>query len=279
MKRILVTGGAGFLGRALCTRLSSDEVICLDRVPVHGFHILHDVMDPLPKIRVDEIYHMAGTPSPVKYMADPVYTLKASVLGMINVLELARQCGSRVLLASTGDVYNANGRMSTGSCYRQGKIAAEELCLNYSRQFGVAVKIARMFNSYGPGMADDDGRVIPVFVQKALCGEDIELFGDGEQTRSYCYVDDMVDALISLMASNKEVVDIFGSEEIRIKNVASIIIDKARSISSVVLSDRTMIFPSQENPQDNFWIPRVSFNDGIEKTVKYFRGRYVGKRT
>jgi UDP-glucuronate decarboxylase len=235
-------------------------------------------MDPLPKIKVDEIYHMAGTPSPVKYMADPVYTLKSSVLGMINVLELARQCGARVLLASTGDVYG-NGRMSIGSCYRQGKIAAEELCFNYSRQFGVDVKIARMFNSYGPGMADDDGRVIPVFVQKALCGEDIEIFGNGGQTRSYCYVDDMVDALISLMASNKEVVDIFGNEEMMITDVASVIIDKARSISKVMLSNRSIILPSQENPPDNFWIPRVSFGDGIEKTVKYFRGRYVGKRT
>ena len=275
--RILVTGGAGFLGKALCAKLANDEVICLDKVPVNGFHILHDVMDPLPKIQVDEIYHMAGTPSPVKYMIDPVYTLKTSILGMINVLELSRQCGAKVLLASTGDVYNRE-RMNIESCYRQGKIIAEELCLNYSHQFGVDVKIARMFNSYGPGMADDDGRVIPVFVQKALRGEDIEIFGNGEQIRSYCYVDDMVDSLISLMASNKEVVDIFGSEEIKIKDVASVIINKARSVSRVMLIDKAMTFSSQKNPTDNFWIPRVSFSDGIEKTIKYFRGRYVGKR-
>jgi len=277
MKRILVTGGAGFLGSNLCLRLlnDGDEVISLDKVKSKNcYSILHDIIDPLPKIKVDEIYNLAGTPSPAKYKLDPIHTTKTNIIGTLNVLELAKSCNAKILQASTGEVYEDSDWTNIRACYRHGKRLAESLFFDYQRKYKLDIRIARMYNSYGPGMALNDGRVIPSFIQKAILNQDIEILGTGDQTRSFCYVDDMIDALILLMDSKINVFDIFNDEELTISDIAFRIIrdsgSKSKIIFKPILDDL-----NQKNPEYSLnllnWIPKVNFNDGIKRTIDYFK--------
>lgn len=278
MKRILVTGGSGFLGNALCKRLTDygNEVISLDRISSKICNsILHDVIDPLPKIKVDEIYNLAGTPSPAKYLKDPIHTAKTNNIGTINVLELARSCNAKILQASTGEVYEGSNFIDSRACYRQGKKMAESLFFDYHRYYGVDIRVVRMFNSYGPGMSLDDGRVVPVFIQKALKNENIEVMGSGRQTRTFCYVDDMIEALILIMGSNTtKPIDASGLDEISVYDLAFKIINLAKSKSRIVFKHAVESDLAQKERGENVldWRRETDLNEGLKKTIKYFRG-------
>jgi UDP-glucuronate decarboxylase len=307
-KRILVTGGAGFLGSHLIDRLleQGHEVICVDNLfsstkrnidHLHAnprFEFLrHDVCFPL-YVEVDEIYNLACPASPVHYQHDPIQTLKTSVHGAINMLGLAKRLRCPILQASTSEVYgdpvthpqteeywgNVNP-IGPRACYDEGKRAAETLFFDYHRQAGVPIKVARIFNTYGPRMHRQDGRVVSNFIVQALLGQPITIYGDGSQTRSFCYVDDLLDGLMRLMASPAEVigpVNIGNTREFTILELAKMVIEITGSRSEIVRKPLPGDDPKQRQPDITKarallgWEPKVPAREGLERTVIYFRG-------
>ncbi len=305
-KRILVTGGAGFIGSHLCRRLLNDghEVICADnfytgrRANLVGlmdnpfFEILrHDVCFPL-YVEVDEIFNLACPASPIHYQLDPVQTTKTSVHGSINMLGLAKRVGAKILQASTSEVYGDpevhpqreeyRGHVNpigTRSCYDEGKRCAETLFFDYHRQHNLAVKVARIFNTYGPRMHPNDGRVVSNFIMQALAGKDITVFGDGSQTRSFCYVDDLVDGLARLMETPDAVtgpVNLGNPTECTIGQLAETIIDITGAGSNIIHEPLPPDDPRRRRPDISLaketlgWEPATSLETGLRKTVAYF---------
>lgn len=312
MKRILVTGGAGFLGSYVCERLldMGHEVLCADnyftgsrRNVAHllanpGFEILrHDVTFPL-YVEVDQIYNLACPASPVHYQSDPVQTLKTSVHGAINMLGLAKRTKARILQASTSEVYGDPevhpqpeaywGKVNPigiRSCYDEGKRCAETLFFDYHRQHGVDIRVARIFNTYGPRMHPNDGRVVSNFIVQALKGKDITIYGDGEQTRSFCYVDDLVGGIIQLMATSGDVtgpVNLGNPHESSIRELAERIIALTGAASRLIFKALPQDDPRQRQPDIALakellgWEPRVSLEQGLKLTIGYF-DRYLAE--
>jgi len=306
-KRILVTGGSGFLGSHLCKRLLNEgnEVICLDNFFTGNkeniIHLLdnpyfellrHDVTIPL-YIEVDEIYNLACPASPIHYQHDPVQTTKTCVHGAINMLGLAKRTGAKIMQASTSEVYGDPqvhpqvesywGRVNPigiRSCYDEGKRCAETLFLDYRRQHNLDIKIARIFNTYGPNMHADDGRVVSNFIVQALKGEDITIYGDGEQSRSFCYVDEMVDAFIRLMATDSDFigpVNLGNPGEFTIRELAEKTLSMIGSKSTLINEPLPEDDPRQRQPDISLakeklgWQPVIKLDEGLAKTIKYFR--------
>ncbi len=305
--RIMVTGGAGFLGSHLCERLLAEgrEVLCVDnyftgsrRNVAHlltkpDFELLrHDITLPL-YVEVDTIYNLACPASPVHYQFDPVQTIKTSVQGAINVLGLAKRTKARVLQASTSEVYgnplmhpqpeaywgNVNP-IGPRACYDEGKRCAEALFFDYHRQHHLPIRVARIFNTYGPRMHPNDGRVVSNFIMQALKGEPITVYGDGTQTRSFCYVDDMVEATMRLMDNPGNVigpVNMGNPSEVEVGALAEMVLRFTNSHSRIVFCPRPEDDPMQRCPDIDLarkaldWEPRVPLEDGLERTVAYFR--------
>ena len=306
-KRILVTGGAGFLGSHLIDRLLAQghEIICCDNLftgtkrnidHLHGHprfeFIRHDVTFPL-YLEVDEIYNLACPASPIHYQHDPVQTTKTSVHGAINMLGLAKRLRCRVLQASTSEVYgdpaihpqvesywgNVNP-IGPRSCYDEGKRCAETLFFDYRRQHGLGIKVARIFNTYGPRMHRNDGRVVSNFIVQALAGEPITIFGEGNQTRSFCYVSDLIDGLIRLMESPDDVtgpVNLGNPVEFSMLELAQLVIDKTQSKSELVRLPLPEDDPKQRKPDISVaqsklgWVPEIPLDRGLDNTIAYFR--------
>jgi UDP-glucuronate decarboxylase len=304
--RILVTGGAGFLGSHLCERLLEHgaSVICVDNfftgtrrnidhlLDHHGFELIrHDVTFPL-YVEVDQIYNLACPASPIHYQRDPVQTTKTSVHGAINMLGLAKRLHAKILQASTSEVYgdpsvhpqteeywgNVNP-VGPRSCYDEGKRCAETLFFDYWRQNKLRIKVARIFNTYGPRMHPNDGRVVSNFVVQALLGRDITVFGDGLQTRSFCYVDDLIDGLIRLMSTSDDVtgpINLGNPKEFTMLELASKVIELTDSRSRIVHRPRPQDDPRQRRPEISRandalkWVPRISLHDGLVRTIEYF---------
>lgn len=306
-KKILVTGGAGFLGSHLCERLLAQghEVLCVDNfftgTRANVAHLLaepsfelmrHDVTFPL-YVEVDEIYNLACPASPVHYQFDPVQTTKTSVIGAINMLGLAKRVKARILQASTSEVYGDPevhpqpesywGRVNPigfRSCYDEGKRCAETLFFDYRRQHDLPVKVARIFNTYGPRMHPNDGRVVSNIVLQALRGEPITLYGDGSQTRSFCYVDDLIEGFIRLMNTKPDVtgpINLGNPGEFTIKQLAEMVIELTGSQSDLVYRTLPPDDPKQRRPDIAQaeavldWAPAVSLREGLQKTIDYFR--------
>ncbi len=306
-KRILVTGGAGFLGSHICDRLLAQghEVICVDNFysstrqnilhlldnPCFEF-IRHDVTFPL-YLEVDEIYNMACPASPVHYQHDPVQTTKTSVHGAINLLGLAKRTGAKILQASTSEVYgdpvvhpqvesywgNVNP-IGPRSCYDEGKRCAETLFFDYHRQHNVKTKVVRIFNTYGPRMHPNDGRVVSNFIVQALLGEPITLFGDGSQTRSFCFADDLVEAIIRMMNSDDDFigpVNIGNPAEFTMLQLAELVQSKIPSSSELVYRPLPTNDPTQRKPDISLarekldWQPTIELNEGLDRTIAYFK--------
>ena len=307
MKRILITGGAGFLGSHLCDRLiaTGQEILCLDNFFTgsrenirhllgnpHFEYIRHDITNPI-YIEVDQIYNLACPASPVHYQYNPIKTIKTSVMGSINTLGLAKRIKARILQASTSEVYGDPevhpqqeaywGRVNPigiRSCYDEGKRAAECLMMDYHRQNHVDVKIVRIFNTYGPRMAVQDGRVVSNFIVQALKGEAITVYGDGSQTRSFCYVDDLIDGLIRMMDSPEGFtgpVNMGNPEEFTIRQLAETVIRMTGSRSRIIYRPLPQDDPVQRRPDIALareklgWEPRTPLSEGLEKTIAYFR--------
>jgi len=308
--RILVTGGAGFIGSHLCERLLADghDVLCLDNLFTgrranimqllddHRFELIrHDVIEPI-LLEVDQIYNLACPASPIHYQYNPVKTVKTSVMGMINMLGLAKRVRARILQASTSEVYgdplvhpqpeeywgNVNP-IGLRSCYDEGKRIAETLMMDYHRQNHVDTRIARIFNTYGPRMLENDGRVVSNFIVQALSGKPLTLYGAGDQTRSFCYVDDLVEALIRLMnaADLHEPVNLGNPGEFTIKELAEQVVKICGSSSGVEYSPLPEDDPKQRQPDISRaqklldWNPTIPLNEGLQKTVSYFRERVL----
>ncbi|NQE51920.1 UDP-glucuronic acid decarboxylase family protein [Herbaspirillum rubrisubalbicans] len=306
MKRILVTGGAGFLGSHLCEALlrRGNEVLCLDNfytgmrrnighlLEERNFELIrHDVTFPL-YVEVDEIYNLACPASPVHYQSDPVQTLKTNVHGAINMLGLAKRVKAKIFQASTSEIYGDPemspqkesywGRVNPigiRSCYDEGKRCAETLFFDYHRQHGVPIKVARIFNTYGPRMRVDDGRVVSNFIVQALRGEPITVYGDGAQTRSFCYVSDLIGGVVALMESSSdfyEPVNIGNPVELRIIDIAREVIELTGSRSQIVHRPLPQDDPRQRRPDitraQNLlsWHPQVRLREGLLKTIEYF---------
>ena len=306
-KKILITGGGGFLGSHLCERLLNEgnEIICLDNFftgtkqnVIHmmdnpRFEVLrHDVTLPL-FIEVDEIYNLACPASPIHYQHDPVQTTKTCVHGAINMLGLAKRTGAKIMQASTSEVYGDPevhpqvesywGRVNPigiRSCYDEGKRCAETLFLDYHRQHKLDIKIARIFNTYGPKMHANDGRVVSNFIVQALRGEDITIYGDGEQSRSFCYVDEMVDAFIRLMATDRDFigpVNLGNPGEFTIRELAEKTIAMTGSKSSLNNLPLPEDDPRQRQPDISLakeklgWEPVIKLDEGLAKTIEYFK--------
>ena len=304
--RILVTGGAGFLGSHLCERLLGEghEVLCLDnfftgrrRNVAHlsdnsSFELFrHDVVDSF-KAEVDQIYNLACPASPVHYQFNPIKTVKTSVMGAINCLGLAKRVKARILQASTSEVYgdpelhpqpesyrgNVNP-IGPRACYDEGKRCAETLFFDYHRENGVDVRVIRIFNTYGPRMHPNDGRVVSNFIVQALRGEDLTVYGDGSQTRSFCYVDDLVDGMIGVMNQEQEVgpVNLGNAGEFTIRELAEKVIEKTGSASRIVEEPLPEDDPTQRRPDTSLaekliaWAPKVELDEGLERTTAYFR--------
>lgn len=307
MKRILVTGGAGFIGSNLCKRLvnENNHVICVDDLytgrminieelmdkPNFEF-INHNIIDPLDIENIDEIYNLACPASPPHYQKSPTYTTKTCILGILNMLELARKNNAKIMQFSTSEVYgepqvhpqtesyrgNVNP-IGIRSCYDEGKRCAETICFDYHREFGVKIKVIRIFNTYGPKMDPNDGRVVSNFILQALKGEDITIYGDGSQTRSFCYVDDLVEGIIRMMNSPDEFmgpVNLGNPGEFTVKELAEIVIDMTDSKSKTVCCDLPSDDPTQRKPDITLakeklgWEPKVMLRDGLGKTINYF---------
>jgi len=305
-KRILVTGGAGFLGSHLCDKLvgQGHDVICLDNyftgqkknvdhlIGLHNFELLrHDITMPV-YLEVDQIYNLACPASPVHYQYNPVKTIKTSVMGAINVLGLAKRVKARVLQASTSEVYgdphqhpqketywgNVNP-IGIRSCYDEGKRVAETLFFDYHRQNNVDIRVMRIFNTYGPRMHPNDGRVVSNFVVQAIKGEDITIYGDGSQTRSFCYADDLIDGMMRLMNADDVIgpVNIGNPGEFTIKQLAEAVIELTGSKSKIIYQPLPADDPKQRRPDISLakeklgWEPKIALNDGLVKTIEYFR--------
>jgi len=308
MNRILVTGGAGFLGSHLCERLlaAGQEVLCLDNfftgrkdnifpfLQNKNFELIrHDIINPI-YLEVDQIYNLACPASPVHYQYNPIKTIKTSVMGAINTLGLAKRVKARILQASTSEVYGDPevhpqqegywGRVNPigiRSCYDEGKRAAECLMMDYHRQNHLDIKIVRIFNTYGPRMAVHDGRVVSNFIVQALRGEDITVFGDGSQTRSFCYVDDLIEGLIRMMNSPEGFtgpVNIGTPQEFTVLQLAQEIIKLTNSSSQIVFRPLPQDDPIQRRPDITLareklgWEPQIQLVEGLKKTIGYFSG-------
>lgn len=317
MKTILVTGGTGFLGSNLCARLiqEGNRVICVDNNytgtldnvqdllshPNFTF-VLHDVCNPLvlENENINQIYNLACPASPIAYQGKhSIETTKTCVLGALNMLELARKHGATILQASTSEIYgepqvhpqvesywgNVNP-IGVRSCYDEGKRVAESLFFDFWRHYGVDIRVARIFNSYGPNMSPTDGRVVSNFICQALAGDNITIYGDGTQTRSFCYVDDTIDGLVRLMNSEREIVgpvNIGNPNEIMVKDLAQMIVDRIGSGCRVVYCDLPSDDPTQRKPDITMakqilkWEPKVSLEEGLGKTISYFSGKICKK--
>jgi UDP-glucuronate decarboxylase len=313
MNRVLVTGGAGFLGSHLCERLvaAGTDVLCVDnfftgtkRNVDHlrgstNFELLrHDVTFPL-YVEVDRIFNLACPASPVHYQHDPVQTTKTSVHGAINMLGLAKRLNARILQASTSEVYGDPeihpqredywGRVNPigiRSCYDEGKRCAETLFFDYNRQHSLEIKVVRIFNTYGPRMHPNDGRVVSNFIVQALRGEDITIFGDGRQTRSFCYVDDLIDGMLRMMDSPADFtgpVNVGNPGEYTMLELAEQILRLTGSTAKLVFRPLPADDPRQRQPDITLareslgWTPKVSLEDGLKETIAYFRGVFAGQ--
>lgn len=304
--RILITGGTGFIGSHLAHRLiqEGNEVICLDNLFSSAIRniedllgndrftfLQQDVMDPFD-VEVDQIYHLACPASPIYYQKDPVRTVRTSVQGAINVLDLAKKTGARVLLTSTSEIYgdplihpqpeNYRGNVNTigpRACYDEGKRVSETLFFDYHRQYGIDIRVVRIFNTYGPRMAMNDGRVVSNFIVEALQGRDVEVYGDGSQTRSFCFVDDTVEALIRMM--NQEgftgPVNIGNPDERTVKDLAEKVIALTGADVKVIYRELPQDDPIRRKPDISLameklqWRPTVTIDEGLEKTIAYFK--------
>jgi len=302
----LVTGGAGFLGSHLCERLvkQGEEVICLDNfftgrrrnvahlLDYKNFELMrHDVVDPF-KVEVDRIYNLACPASPIHYQYNPIKTVKTSVMGAINCLGLAKRVGARILQASTSEIYgdpevhpqpesyrgNVNP-IGLRSCYDEGKRCAETLFFDYHRENKVDIRVIRIFNTYGPKMRPDDGRVVSNFIVQALKGEDLTLYGDGSQTRSFCYVDDLINGMVGVMEQEDSVgpVNLGNPIEFTIKQLAEAVLDKVKTESSLTEEPLPSDDPTQRKPDISLaqkllsWNPVVELSTGLDRTIPYFR--------
>jgi len=312
-KRILVTGGAGFLGSHLCERLLADghDVLAVDNyftgrrdniahlLDHKSFEILrHDVTFPL-YVEVDEIYNLACAASPIHYQFDPVQTTKVSVVGAINMLGLAKRVKAKVFQASTSEVYgdptvhpqtedyrgNVNP-IGPRACYDEGKRCAETLFFDYRRQHNVRIKVARIFNTYGPRMHPDDGRVVSNFIVQALRGEDITIFGDGAQTRAFCYVDDLIEGFVRMMATPDEVtgpINLGNPMELPIRLLAERVIALTGAESTLIYRPLPIDDPTQRCPNITIaretlgWEPTIQLDEGLERTIAYFDRLLRGK--
>ena len=306
-KRVMVTGGAGFLGSHLCERLLAQghDVLCVDNLftgrkanilpmfsnPMFEF-MRHDVTFPL-YVEVDEIYNLACPASPVHYQFDPVQTTKTSVHGAINVLGLAKRLRARVFQASTSEVYGdpeihpqpehyrgSINPIGPRACYDEGKRCAETLFFDYHRQHGLPIRVARIFNTYGPRMHPNDGRVVSNFILQALRGDPITLYGDGSQTRSFCYVDDLIEGFLRLMAQPNDVtgpMNLGNPHEITIRELAETVLRLTKSSSKLVFKPLPQDDPTRRCPDITLakntldWFPTVPLEDGLSRTVEYFR--------
>jgi UDP-glucuronate decarboxylase len=306
-KRVLVTGGAGFLGSHLCERLLRDscEVLCVDNfftgarrniehlLASRSFELLrHDITFPL-YVEVDEIYNLACPASPIHYQFDPVQTTKTSVMGAINMLGLAKRTKARILQASTSEVYGDPqvhpqtedywghvNPIGTRSCYDEGKRCAETLFFDYHRQHGIEMRVVRIFNTYGPHMHPNDGRVVSNFIVQALSGADLTIYGDGNQTRSFCYVDDLIEGMVLMMNNESEFVgpiNIGNPAEFTMLELANFIISLIGSKSRIKYLPLPSDDPKQRQPDISTaqrvlgWSPKCDIKDGLTKTVEYFR--------
>ena len=309
MKRILVTGGAGFVGSNLCKRLLEDKdnyIIALDnfytgrKVNIEPFlesdrfeFIEHDIVEPID-INVDEIYNLACPASPPHYQKSPTYTTKICVLGVINMLDLATKNNARIMQFSTSEVYgdpevhpqvegyrgNVNP-IGIRSCYDEGKRVGETLCFDYNREFGTKIKVIRIFNTYGPNMDPLDGRVVSNMIMQALKDEEITIYGDGSQTRSFCYVDDLVEGIIRMMASRDDFlgpVNLGNPGEFTIKELSDIILEMIDTKSKVVNKPLPSDDPTQRKPDISLagkelggWKPEIPLREGLKPTIEYFR--------
>jgi UDP-glucuronate decarboxylase len=303
--KVLVTGGAGFIGSHLCRQLLNDghEVTCLDNFftgneanisdlkenPNFTF-IEHDINKPL-ELEVDQVYNLACPASPVHYQKDPVQTTTTNVLGVINMLELAKKNNAKILQASTSEIYGDpkvhpqpetyNGNVNTvgtRACYDEGKRCAETLFMDYHRQHNLDIRIVRIFNTYGPNMYEDDGRVVSNFIVQALRGEDLTIYGDGNQTRSFQYIDDLIDGMVKMMEVGDFIgpVNIGNPEETSINDLANKIIELTNSKSTITHKELPEDDPEKRKPDISLameklnWQPRVSLDEGLGKTIEYF---------
>ena len=306
IKRVLVTGGAGFLGSHLCDRLveAGEDVICLDNFftsqKSNVSHLLdrpnfelirHDVTHPL-WLEVDEIYNLACPAAPGHYQYNPIKTMKTSVLGAINTLGMAKRCNAKIFQASTSEVYGdpeihpqpesyrgSVNPVGPRACYDEGKRAAETLFFDYHRRNGVNIRLGRIFNTYGPRMHPFDGRVVSNFIRQALAGEDITVFGDGSQSRSFCYVDDLIDAFLAHMAAPDSCVgpiNMGNPDEFTMRELAELVVELTGSSSSIVHAPLPEDDPRQRQPdlavakRELGWAPKVRLRDGLSRTVAYF---------
>ena len=306
-KRVIVTGGAGFLGSYLCERLLKDgcDVLCVDNFYSGSRHnvtslmsnpsfevMRHDITFPL-YVEGDEIYNLACPASPVYYQLDPVQTMKTNVIGSINMLGLAKRIKSRILQASTSEVYGDPEKHPQGedywgyvnpigprSCYDEGKRCAETLFFDYHKQHQTEIKILRIFNTYGPRMQPNDGRVISNFILQALTGNNITIYGDGSQTRSFCYVEDLIEGFLTMMKSPSEItgpINIGSPHEISIKSLAETIITKVGGSSKIVNESLPGNDPKRRQPDIKLakeklnWEPVTALEEGLDKTIAYFR--------
>jgi UDP-glucuronate decarboxylase len=306
MKNILITGGVGFIGSNICERLLNDgnNIICVDNLYTSNIqnieHLLqhsrfkfikHDIIEPL-KIdeNIDQIYNFACPASPPKYQLDPIYTLKVNFIGIINLLELAKEKNATILQSSTSEIYgepeitpqneNYRGNVNTigiRSCYDEGKRIAETLMMDYHKKYNVDIRIVRIFNTYGPRMDKNDGRVVSNFINQALNNENITLYGEGNQTRSFCYIDDQIDGLIKLMNSNYIYpVNIGNPQELTVKELANIIVELTESKSQITYEPLPLDDPTNRKPDITLakqilnWEPVYNLKNGIIKTIDYF---------
>ena len=302
----LVTGGAGFLGSHLCERLvkQGEEVICLDNfftgrrknvahlLDYKNFEVMrHDVVDPF-KVEVDRIYNLACPASPIHYQYNPIKTVKTSVMGAINCLGLAKRLGARILQASTSEIYgdpevhpqpesyrgNVNP-IGLRSCYDEGKRCAETLFFDYHRENKVDIRVIRIFNTYGPKMRPDDGRVVSNFIVQAIRGEDLTLYGDGSQTRSFCYVDDLIDGMMGVMEQEESVgpVNLGNPTEFTIRQLAEAVLGRIVTTSKITQEPLPADDPTQRKPDISLaqkllsWNPSVELTAGLDRTIPYFR--------
>lgn len=307
-RRVLVAGGAGFLGSHLCDRLIKDkyEVVCLDNFSTGqasniehladnpAFQVVeHDITAPIPPLgRFDDIYNLACPASPPHYQLDPIHTMKTSVLGALHLLDKAVDGGSRIFQASTSEVYgdphvhpqpesylgNVNP-IGPRACYDEGKRAAETLFFDYARRYGIDIRVVRIFNTYGPRMRPDDGRVVSNFIVQALRGDDITIYGDGSQTRSFCFVDDLIEGFVRLMNSpHAGPVNIGNPGEFTVRELAEIVVGMTGSRSAIVHLPLPADDPKQRRPDISFardalgWEPHIELRSGLAKTIAFFEG-------